>query len=101
MILLSFENIEEMIKDIQNGYIQHCIYEYLEKLYEDDIYKHDHKLNRENVFEYFEAQFDNLYISYEQIQKPCSEVEIILNSIILLVYERWKFDTLKKGEHNE
>ena len=92
MLSFNYRNNEELIKEIYNGSIQQSIYEYLEELEEDNLLypqMYDNDLSKERICEYFDAQIGESYISWEQIHDPKQPLEILLNSIIKSVYDRW------------
>lgn len=88
-----YNNKEDVIKDIHNGAMQQSIYEYLEQLEEDNLlYPQmcNNDLSQERICEYFDAEVEDKYISWEKIHNSTNEIEFILNNIIMSVYERWK-----------
>lgn len=92
MLMFIYNNKEDVIKEVHNGAIQQCIYNYLTELKEDNTQfptMCNHDLSREKIFDYFDAEIDNCYISDDNLQNPKSEIEMILNNIILSVYDRW------------
>ena len=102
MLMFIYKKKEDMNKEIHNGALQQSIYEYLEILDEENLlYPQmcNHDLSKESICEYFEAEIGDCYIGWEHILDPSSEIEIVLNNIILAVYDRWKNE--KKIRSNE
>ena len=95
MLTFTYEKKEDMINEIRNGALQQNIYEYLEILDEENLlYPQmcNHDLSKDNICDYFEAEVGNTFIGYDNINDPKNEIEILLNNIIMSVYDRWKSD---------
>lgn len=93
MLMFIYKKKEDIIREIQNGAMQQSIYEYLEQLEEDNLlYPQmcNNDLSRERICEYFEAEVGDNSIGWEHILDPSSGIELLLNNIILSVYDRWK-----------
>ena len=93
MLMFIYKKKEDIVKEVHNGALQQSIYEYLQQLEEDNLlYPQmcNNDLSRERICEYFDAEVEESYISWEHILDPSSEIENLLNNIILSVYDRWK-----------
>lgn len=92
MLMFIYNKKEDVIKAVQNGQMQSGIYDYLKELEKDNLLYPQAKndLTKDTICEFFEAEIDGKYISDEQIQNPNNAIELLLNNIILAVYDRWK-----------
>lgn len=92
MLGINYNKKEDLLKDINNGRIQTEIYEYLIELQE--MYG---DINEDEVYEYFDAEFDNGFIDWEMISNPHNEIELLLHNLIANVYVRFKEDGIQKA----
>ncbi len=105
MLQFIFKNKEDMIKRINNGEVQNDIYNYFAELTYDNTYYPDmcnSKLTKETAFEafdYFDAQFDDFFISDNEIANSSNEIASTLHNVISNVYERFEqeIETVKKS----
>lgn len=93
MLMFIYKKKEDIVKEVHNGALQQSIYEYLQQLEEDNLlYPQmcNNDLSRERICEYFDAEVEDSYIDYKHLLNPSNEIEILLNNIILAVYDRWE-----------
>lgn len=93
MLMFIYKKKEDIVKEVHNGALQQSIYEYLQQLEEDNLlYPQmcNNDLSRERICEYFDAEVEDGYIDYKHLLNPSNEIEILLNNIILAVYDRWE-----------
>lgn len=95
MIQLSFKDKADLVEKMDNGDIQNSIYEYLcEIVYDQTNYEgmYNEKLDKENVYSYFEAKIDETFISSEEILNSTNGLSATLHYIINNVYKRFVED---------
>lgn len=78
MLGFIIKNEDDLIKKINNGLLQKEIYDYLDEITIND-----------DLYEYFEAEINNIYYSYEDIETPTDSISLTLNILIKNVYERF------------
>lgn len=102
MLQFIFKDKQEMIKKINNGELQNEIYNYFASIIYDNTYYPDmcnSELTEDKVFDYFDAQFDDFFITDNEITNSSNEIASTLHNVIKNVYERFEqeIETVKKS----
>lgn len=83
MLGFIIKNEDDLIKKINNGLLQKEIYDYLDEIIIND-----------DLYEYFEADCDDRFYSYEDIKNPIDSISLTLNIVIQNVYKRFLEDNV-------
>ena len=83
MLGFIIKNEDDLIKKICDGSLQKEIYDYFDEIIIND-----------DLYEYFEADCDDRFYSYEDIKNPIDSISLTLNIVIQNVYKRFLEDNV-------
>lgn len=93
MLMFIEKSKEELIKKIKDGYYQEEILEYIEELYNERVEHPDwhlnEPLNENTVFDFFDAEIKDTYISSDDLKIPTNDISLLLHNVIENTYQRF------------
>lgn len=96
MLGLNYKNEEQLNKEIFSGKLQREIFNYIKEIYlNHEIYPEmcTSEINKENVYDYFDAQIGDMYIEDEMICSPGRNKYVtIFHNLIEAVYEEFMIE---------